>query len=165
MNGKEVTSEKTFTPEETDGTVELSFTFDSTALNGKTVVVFETLYYEDVEVAVHADINDENQAVIFPGIRTKASNVSDTTLSLSNTKIRDDISYTGLTPGSNYVIVTTVYDKTAKEMMPGTDRDDHQEFRQHHDHGRQFVLLPCRRSVRSLYQQRLHDTREGLLRQ
>ena len=123
VNGKEVTSEKTFTPEETDGTVELSFTFDSTALNGKTVVVFETLYYEDVEVAVHADINDENQAVIFPGIGTKASNVSDTTLSLSNTKIRDDISYTGLTPGSNYVIVTTVYDKTAKEMMPGTRKE------------------------------------------
>ena len=122
VSGKEVTSEKTFTPEEADGMVELSFTFDSAALNGRTVVVFENLYYEDVKVAVHADINDENQAVIFPGIKTKASNVSDTALSLSGTRIRDDISYSNLTPGANYVIVTTVYDKTAKEVVPGTKK-------------------------------------------
>ena len=123
VNGKEVTAEKTFTPEEADGTVELAFTFDSSALNGKTVVVFETLYYEGVEVAVHADINDENQAVVFPGIATQAQNLTNVKDSLANLSLKDDIIFTGLTPGAKYVIVTTIYDKTAKQMLPGASKE------------------------------------------
>lgn len=38
IDGKEVTSELTFTPEDAEGTVELSFTLDATALAGKTIV-------------------------------------------------------------------------------------------------------------------------------
>ncbi len=117
VDGKEVTSEKTFTPDETDGTVEITFTFDSTALNGKTVVVFETLYCEDVEVAVHAEIDDENQAVVFPSIATKASDSGNGSATLSSSRIRDEISFTGLTPGAKYVIVTRVYDKNAKALL------------------------------------------------
>ena len=56
MNGKEVTTEKEFTPENASGTEEITFTFDASALAGKSVVVFETLYHEDKEIAVHADI-------------------------------------------------------------------------------------------------------------
>ena len=117
VDGKEVTSEKTFTPEAVNGTVEISFTFDSTALNGKTIVVFETLYYEGMEVAVHADINDENQAVVFPSIATKASDSGNGSSTLSGSRIRDKISYSGLTPGAKYVIVTRVYDKNAKNLL------------------------------------------------
>ena len=117
VDGKKVTSNATFTPEAADGTVELTFTFDSTALNGKTVVVFETLYYEGVEVAVHADINDDNQAVVFPNIATKASDNSNGGATLSGSRIRDKISYSGLTPGAKYVIVTRVYDKNAKNLL------------------------------------------------
>lgn len=40
IDGKEVTSELTFTPEDAEGTVELSFTLDATALAGKTIVWF-----------------------------------------------------------------------------------------------------------------------------
>ena len=114
---KEVTTEKTFTPEKEDGTVEISFTFDSTALNGKTVVVFETLYYEGVEVAAHADINDDNQAVVFPSIATKASDSGTGSSTLSGSRIKDIISYTGLTPGAKYVIVTQIYDKNARALL------------------------------------------------
>lgn len=63
VNDKQVTSTVKFTPNEPNGTVELEFAFDSTALNGKEIVVFETLYKEGVEVAVHADLTDENQTV------------------------------------------------------------------------------------------------------
>ena len=38
--GKPVTAEKTFVPEKPDGTVELSFIFDSRAVAGDTIVAF-----------------------------------------------------------------------------------------------------------------------------
>lgn len=42
----------------------VSFTFDSSAIKETTeLVVFETLYREGVEIAVHADIDDEGQTV------------------------------------------------------------------------------------------------------
>lgn len=64
VDGKEVSSEVTFTPETADGEVTVSFTFDGSAITKDTeIVVFETLYREGTEIAVHADIEDENQTV------------------------------------------------------------------------------------------------------
>lgn len=64
IDGKPVTSEVTFTPEKSNGTVTVSFTFDSSAIKETTeLVVFETLYRDNIEIAVHADINDEGQTV------------------------------------------------------------------------------------------------------
>lgn len=62
--GKEVCSEVTFTPETADGEVTVSFTFDGSAITKNTeVVVFETLYRDETEIAVHADIDDKDQTV------------------------------------------------------------------------------------------------------
>lgn len=64
VDGKEVCSEVTFTPETADGEVTVSFTFDGSVITKETeIVVFETLYREGTEIAVHADIEDENQTV------------------------------------------------------------------------------------------------------
>lgn len=64
VDGKEVCSEVTFTPETADGEVTVSFTFDGSVITKDTeIVVFETLYREGTEIAVHADIEDENQTV------------------------------------------------------------------------------------------------------
>lgn len=64
VDGKEVCSEVTFTPETADGKVTVSFTFDGSVITKETeIVVFETLYREGTEIAVHADIEDENQTV------------------------------------------------------------------------------------------------------
>lgn len=65
VNGKQVTAEKKFTAEKASGSVKMAFTFDSSALKGKEVVVFESLYYEGNEIAVHADINDKKQTITF----------------------------------------------------------------------------------------------------
>ena len=43
VGDKEVTSEATFTPEAESGTVDMIFVFDSTGMEGKSVVVFERL--------------------------------------------------------------------------------------------------------------------------
>lgn len=45
-DGKEITSEKEFTAESKDGSIDIEFTFDSSLLAGKTTVVFEDLYNE-----------------------------------------------------------------------------------------------------------------------
>lgn len=64
IDGKPVTSEVTFTPEKSNGTVTVSFTFDSSAIKETTeLVVFEALYRDNVEIAVHADLEDEGQTV------------------------------------------------------------------------------------------------------
>ena len=63
VGDKAVTAEKTFTPNQPSGTVELRFEFDSSSLDGKEIVAFEKLSKDDVEVAVHEDIDDQNQTV------------------------------------------------------------------------------------------------------
>ena len=44
--------------------MELTYTLDAFALGGTTIVVFETLYSDGVEVVSHADINDESQTIV-----------------------------------------------------------------------------------------------------
>lgn len=64
VDGKELTAEVTFTPEESCGEVTVRFTFDGSKITKQTdIVVFETLYYDGVELAAHADIEDSGQAV------------------------------------------------------------------------------------------------------
>lgn len=64
VDGKEVCSEVTFTPETTNSEVTVSFTFDGSVITKETeIVVFEALYREGTEIAVHADIEYEGQTV------------------------------------------------------------------------------------------------------
>ena len=64
LDGKEITSEVTFTPEKSSGEVKVEFTFDAAGISEKTdIVVFEAVYHEKVLLAVHADIEDEGQTV------------------------------------------------------------------------------------------------------
>ena len=64
VDGKEITAEVTFTAEKANSEVTVSFTFDGSIITKDTdVVVFESLYYDGVEIAVHADIDDKDQTV------------------------------------------------------------------------------------------------------
>lgn len=65
IDGKTVTSELTFTATSENMTVELPFTFDSSSLAGKSIVVFEYLYFNNREIAVHTDLTDEGQTITF----------------------------------------------------------------------------------------------------
>ena len=63
VDGKEITSEVTFTAEKANSEVTV-FTFDGSVITKETeIVVFEALYREGTEIAVHADIEDEGQTV------------------------------------------------------------------------------------------------------
>lgn len=64
IDGKELTAEVTFTPEESCGEVTVRFTFDGSKITKQTdIVVFEALYYDGAELAAHADIEDGGQTV------------------------------------------------------------------------------------------------------
>jgi hypothetical protein len=105
IGGEQVTAETTFTPEAAAGTARVGFTFDSTALMGKSVVVFETLNLDGAEVAVHADIDDEGQTVTFPaakpeiGTSAKAEDGSKTVPIAESVTVTDVVTYQNLIPG------------------------------------------------------------------
>lgn len=64
-DGSLVTASAEFTADAADGTATVEFRFKAPDLAGKQLVAFESLYSEDVLLAVHADIEDEAQTVTF----------------------------------------------------------------------------------------------------
>ncbi len=136
VDGAEVTAEAEFTPESADGTVELTYTLDASALAGTTIVVFETLYSDGVEIAAHADINDENQTVEItepekPTLVTTATvDGQHTAEPTGKITIVDVVEYTRLTPGKLYTISGVLMDKATGEplMVDGAEVTAEVEF-------------------------------------
>ena len=78
VKGKEVTSTVKFTPDKANGTVEVKFTFDASNIKKSTdLVVFESLYRDNVEIAVHADLKDKGQTVTIVHPAPKTPKTSD----------------------------------------------------------------------------------------
>lgn len=71
VDGKPITAETCFVPEEKDGTAEVRFSFDATGLNGKSVVVFEKVYIGETEILSHEDLEDQEQTILF-GVKMPA---------------------------------------------------------------------------------------------
>lgn len=121
VNDEPVTAEASFTPETRDGEVKVTFTFNSYVITETTdVVVFESLYREDVEIAVHADIEDEGQSVkvYVPEIKTTASIDGKKEITTAGkVTIEDVVSYTNLIPGTEYTIRGTLMNKATGEVF------------------------------------------------
>lgn len=123
VGGKEVHAEKTFTPKAAAGSVEMTFTFDASALAGKTVVVFEDLYLDETKVASHADLEDEGQTVSIVKVElgttaTDKASGNHTALPSTSVTIVDAVSYTNLVPDKEYTVIGILMDKsTGKPLM------------------------------------------------
>ena len=118
VNGSPVTAEKTFVPENTGGTVELVFSYDASELAGKTVTVFENIYYEEILVASHEELQDEEQTIYYPEIRTEASSGGSHEAEASGTvKIRDLVSYSNLIPGETYTLQGILMEASGREAL------------------------------------------------
>ena len=121
QNGKEVTASKTFTPDQADGTVDVTFTFDATQLAGKSVVVFERASYGGKDIASHEDLTDTNQTVYVPQIGTTAVSKAtgehmESALSKTATLV-DTVKYTNLIPGKSYTVSGTLMDKSTGKAL------------------------------------------------
>lgn len=116
IDEKEIRSETTFTPDEPSGSVTVEFTFDTRYIKEETnIVVFESLYSEDKELAIHADIEDEGQTVTvkIPEIGTKASIDGKKEFTANGDITIDDVvSYKHLTAGKEYTIKGVLMDKS-----------------------------------------------------
>ena len=111
----------TFTPQEKDGAVYVTFEIDGRTLAGKEIVAFEKLYLDDVEIAAHEDVQDEGQTISFlkPEISTTATgeNGEKELLISDRAKIVDTISYGNITPGREYTIKGALRDKESGEAV------------------------------------------------
>lgn len=95
------------------------FTFDAHTFEGRTLVIYEELQIRTADnrymtVARHTDINDENQTVHIPKIRTNA--VDSETLTHSSKMdgsmtVIDTVKYENLIPGFTYVLEGFLMDK------------------------------------------------------
>lgn len=114
-----VSATKTFVAETSEGTIDLDFTFNASLLHGKTIVVFEDLYLDNIKVGTHADITDKDQSVHLVKISTVAidENTKTHTATYGKTTIIDTVSYEGLVPGEEYIISGKLMDKTTNNPL------------------------------------------------
>lgn len=64
-DGKAVGAGMKFTATSETGSVDVPYTIDATKLAGRSIVFFEFLYKDGELIAVHADIKDQGQTIIF----------------------------------------------------------------------------------------------------
>ncbi len=121
VNGQEIIAETTFIAEAKNGSVDVTFVFDATGLHGKEVVVFEDLYRDNIKIASHADIMDDDQTIKIknPEIGTTASFDGAKEIDpLDEVTLTDTVSYKDLTPGKEYRATGVLMDKlTGKELL------------------------------------------------
>ena len=127
VNGKTVTAEKTFTADESHGSVTVDFSFDSYDLAGKTLVVYETLTdAKGAKLAEHKDKDDVSQqvTVLTPKLSTSAVSEADNSKSVTaegDATVTDYVRYTGLTAGQTYTLTGTLMDKSTKKAFEDAD--------------------------------------------
>lgn len=117
-----ITAQIAFTPQEAQGTAEVVFEVAAAQLAGKTVVCFESLERDGIELAVHADLEDEAQTVNVPRIATSLASDSGEKL-LGQTEgtvtLVDTVSFEGLAPGVEHRLECSLVDKQTGEEIVG----------------------------------------------
>lgn len=119
IDGKPVRASEKFTPEAANGSVDLLFELDSTKLGGTSVVAFEELTFNDVLVAEHKNIEDPEQTVDYPEIKTIAVDAKTKThegLASADAQIIDTVQYKNLTPGVEYIVRGVLMDKETGDV-------------------------------------------------
>ena len=134
VDGKPVTAETTFIPEEPKGFVDVTFTFDGSAVeDGTEIVAFESLEKKGVELAAHADIEDEDQTTTahVTGIGTTATDTLDgdkTVIADAETSITDTVEYENALTGTGYTMSGILMDaETGLPILTGDGSENYTE--------------------------------------
>ena len=145
--GNPVTSTVEFTPQTPAGTVDMTFTFDSSLLDGESIVAFETLYRRGIEIASHADIDDEGQTVEVtnPELDSVAiDSVDGDKLVVEDPEagVVETLTVTNAVPGVEYRVVAELSSVdeggNATDLMVPVEKT----FTLDHDHGDVTIELP-----------------------
>ena len=125
--GKAVEAETKKILKSTSTSVKQKFTFDASALAGKTVVCYEYVKLGDLTLASHTDLADEEQTVHFPSVNTRAVDKATRDQvgeSDGDVTVIDKVTYTNLQPGKSYTMEGTLMDKETGKAVKGNSGDE-----------------------------------------
>ena len=148
VNGNTIEQSVEISPDTEDcGTVEMLFPVDSSELAGKSIVVFEKLYYKNEEKASHEDINDENQTVVVVSLGTVAVDNEDEDKIIipgEETVIKDTVSYCAMA-GKPFTITGVLMDKTTGQpiLVDGQPVTQKVSFTSEQDCGTVEMIFPA----------------------
>ena len=130
VNGKTIEVDKVFTPETSDGYVDVAITFDTETLADTDCVVFEKMYLKDgdadesddekdILIATHEDIDDYSQSFYInkPEIKTVATVDGKKEITAGNITVVDKVLYEGLVPGEEYTVTGTLMNKATNTPL------------------------------------------------
>lgn len=126
-DGKEITVSAKFTPQAQDGTQDVTFTFDASALGGAKTVVFEKLFVDDTLIGSHEDPTDKDQTVeISPSLKTTAATIQGSKVVKPEDEVAivDTVHLKGLRPGQSYTLTASINKKADGTQLTLTDVKD-----------------------------------------
>lgn len=126
-DGKDITTSAKFIPQAKDGTQDVTFTFDASALGGAKTVVFEKLFVDGTLIGSHEDPTDQDQTVeISPSLKTTAATIQGSKVVKPEDEVAivDTVHLKGLRPGQSYTLTASINKKADGTQLTLTDVKD-----------------------------------------
>lgn len=128
-NGKPYTGTAEFTPKSEDDCGLVDVTIPASALRGKTVVMFEDVKLDGVTVALHTDINDNDQTIPGPPVPEVGTTLTDKAdgdhqVAPGPVTLVDEVcpkNEDTFKPGDTYTVTGTLMDKATGEPIKDKD--------------------------------------------
>lgn len=122
--GTVISSTLTFVPSNPVGSTSLSFIIDASILQGTEIVAFETLFKDERQIAVHADLEDRAQTVHVPRVQTVLTSEEGThEAHTGHNVLTDTVSYSGLRPGIPHTILGVLVNADTEEPIKDGEND------------------------------------------
>lgn len=118
-----LTTEKTFTADDSKMDVPMEIQFDASAFAGRTISVYEYLYQDGVEISKHEDPNDKKQQIYVKDklrLNTTAIDLISGTheaIAKKDVTIRDNVDHFGLIEDQEYVLKGILMDQKTEEPL------------------------------------------------
>ena len=118
-----LTTEKTFTADDSKMDVPMEIQFDASAFAGRTISVYEYLYQDGVEISKHEDPNDKKQQIYVKDklrLNTTAIDLVSGTheaIAKKDVTIRDNVDHFGLIEDQEYVLKGILMDQKTGEPL------------------------------------------------
>ena len=122
-SGDLLTTEKTFTADDSKMDVPMEIQFDASAFAGRTISVYEYLYQDGVEISKHEDPNDKKQQIYVKDklrLNTTAIDLISGTheaIAKKDVTIRDNVDHFGLIEDQEYVLKGILMDQKTEEPL------------------------------------------------
>ena len=122
-SGDLLTTEKTFTADSSKMDVDMQIEFDASPFVGRTIVAYEYLYQDGVEISRHEDPNDKKQQIYVKDklkLNTTAIDLISGTheaIAKKDVTIRDNVDHFGLIKGQEYVLKGILMDQTTGKPL------------------------------------------------